>query len=151
VTPAAIPSGGAQERLDAGSQHTPDRFKDQFYAHAWEITLDEVTAPTEQLFEQTTYWDQFDAEAAELSTEDRRSRQEANTVHNLRKYGLSVAQLKQALKDLGFYDGTVDDKYVDGIAKALERFQTAFKLRHIDGFFGPLTYAKMAEIAHRRS
>jgi hypothetical protein len=95
------------------------------------------------------HWDRFEDTVSRLTSEGRFEVQKANTLHYLEKYGLTVPELKAALRRIGFDCGEVDDDISSNLIDAILRFQVAENLRHHDGVFGPLTYLRMAEVAHR--
>ena len=56
--------------------------------------------------------------------------------------GESVKRLQQKLKDLGYYNGTVDGKYGSGTVTAVQSFQTMNGLT-VDGIAGPTTQQRL--------
>jgi TIR domain/Putative peptidoglycan binding domain len=94
------------------------------------------------------HWDSFEHYVEALPPNLQSAVQIANSIVYLATYGLSVFQLKKQMQVLGFYAGPIDDEFESDLVEAIVQFQVAYNLRHRDGIFGPLTYLKMAEVAH---
>lgn len=88
------------------------------------------------------YWDQFDARIGRLTAENKFRAQRANSLAYLEMWHLTVEQLRVALGALG-YPTPANEHFTEELAAALQLFQEDQCMRHIDGFFGELTYAQM--------
>jgi hypothetical protein len=66
-----------------------------------------------------------------------------NTLEYLGKWGLGVQSLKLCLTRLGYYHAEPTNEYTEDVVPALTAFQTDHMMRHIDGYFGDLTYREM--------
>jgi len=121
-----------------------------FYRATAQVWSEERTLTADQRVGRAEHWDDFAALVDAVGDSERLRIQCENTRHYLRKYGLTVRELKKALHDLESYDGLVDDELDERLVVALVRFQVAHNLRHHDGVFGPVTYLKMAELAKSR-
>lgn len=111
------------------------------------VWAEERILTVDEKLKRSRHWDNFESYVRSLHSKGRRSVQELNTLHYIREYGLTVAELKQQLASLGFFKGPIDNSFTDQLTVALLSFQTANSLRHLDGVFGPMTYLKMAEVA----
>jgi hypothetical protein len=123
-----------------------DSAKD-FYAYAPVVAKQLVTDL--EVLARNIHWDKFDAHVSSLEGDDRFRTQKANSIHYLRTWGLTVAQLRNALASLGFPTST-DPAFTPDLAKALQDFQKTHCLRHVDGVFGQLTYRQMYDL-HRQA
>lgn len=139
---------GLQEILSALDHLRREQSRKSFYARVPDFWRSEVEGDEQFRQARNVHWDNFNNLVDALPSVERRKTQELNTKHYLEMYDLSISQLKQALKDIGFFNGVVDDEYEDAVVLSIERFQRAFNLRHVDGVFGPLTYAAMAAVAN---
>lgn len=70
--------------------------------------------------------------------------QQMYTLSHLNEIGVTVAQLKAALKQLQYYVGVIDESFDPALAAAIVRFQHDSGLDP-DGIAGTLTYAKIAQ------
>lgn len=122
--------------------------KDADFYHAIPTVWAEDRALTDaEKWERSEHWDHFRATVNLLPSDSRLKAQKENTLYYLRKYDITVRQLKEALSRLGVLEGPVDDDLNAHLIRSILRFQVLQNLRHHDGVFGPLTYLKMAEVA----
>ena len=96
--------------------------------------------------ERNEHWDGLARVMAGLRSEQKFEVQKRNSLYYLKEWGISVRQLRMALKSIGFESGEMSLEFNADLALALIAFQRHHCVRHIDGIFGPLTYLKMREI-----
>ena len=125
--------------------------KNDFFHAVDKVWFEEIDIPEEEAEKQKAYWDRYHKDLMALP-EDRKLRlQKDNTLDYLKKYQLTLIQLKSVMKVLGFYGGQVDnDEFDVDLVRAIEAFQRKYQLRHIDGMFGQLTYLKLEEVYSRK-
>ena len=111
-----------------------------FYAYA-PVVLRQVRQDPDRR-ERNEYWDRFDAGIGGLSAHDKFRAQRANSLNYLGMWHLTVEQLRLALGSLG-YPTLESNDVTEDLVSALEHFQQDQCMRHVDGFFGELTYAQM--------
>lgn len=87
----------------------------------------------------------FQEELQALPQEERLKRQEFFTRRHLTRLKVSLPEVKQKLKEGGFYKGEVDDNFDLATAAAIAAFQESAGLSPADGIFGTITYQKLAE------
>jgi len=121
-----------------------------FYAPAERLWREELSVGDQVRAERNAHWDDFARFIGTRDDVERRRIQCMNSLNYLEQFGLTVRQLKNALKDLGFYTGPLDDSYGSDVSIAVENFQSAYNLRHVDGVFGPMTYLAMAQVSAQR-
>jgi murein L,D-transpeptidase YcbB/YkuD len=78
-----------------------------------------------------------------MSEEQRAAEQEMFTRSYLKKFGVTLTQVKQALKNVGAYDGDIDELFDSSVGDAIRAFQVQNGLEP-DGIFGTLTYKKLS-------
>jgi hypothetical protein len=122
---------------------------DDFYRAIAKVWAEDRKLGEQEKLERAEHWDHFRAVVNLLPTAGRLQVQMENTLHYLREYGLTVRQLKDALRRLGALKGVVDDELDANLIQSLLQFQVLHNLRHHDGVFGPLTYLKMSEVAQQ--
>jgi hypothetical protein len=111
-----------------------------FYAYAPIVSRQLASSPL--LEARNAYWDKFCENLLLKNEQDRFELQQVNTVHYLQQWGLTVQQLRYELSRFGF-DTCNNQKFSKDLADALEGFQRANCMRHIDGMFGELTYREL--------
>lgn len=77
--------------------------------------------------------------------------QEQQSRLNLQRSDLSLAEFKSMLKQAGFYDGEIDDRFTASLKDAIKKFQTKSQLDTVDGIVGRLTILKLSESINHRS
>lgn len=70
--------------------------------------------------------------------------QKLNSEQYLQHFGLKVQDLKEKLQQLDYFNGEINNEFTKELANSLEIFQMDNNMRHIDGFFGELTYDMIA-------
>jgi hypothetical protein len=61
--------------------------------------------------------------------------------------GSDVMRIQESLKNLGFYTGTIDGIFGDGMEYAVRSFQKTYRMK-VDGIVGRQTYEKIIEQEH---
>jgi hypothetical protein len=89
------------------------------------------------------HFDDYNASYEAGSEEDKFRLRRLNTEAYLAKWGLQISALKHKLQVLGYYQGHISDEYCEELGDAIARFQRQHMMRHIDGYFGELTYRQM--------
>jgi hypothetical protein len=138
---------GIGEILETIRYHDAERARKDFYAPAARLLAEELNLDDAFQKSRNEYWDAFGRRVDAQMPEMKRVYQKANTLCYLREYGLTIRQLKGALKELRVQPGEINDDYEESVAVALEAFQRRFNLRHVDGIFGPVTYLMMRQVA----
>lgn len=119
---------------------------EEAFSRAFEnLQRDEKDLPPDFLERRSRHWDEWDEDLQNLPGLERFQAQRKNSLIYLEKLGLTVRELKEKLAQLGFYEGEVNNSFSRDLAQAIEDFQRANNMRHIDGMFGQLTLAKMKE------
>lgn len=121
-----------------------------FYRAVPSVRRTEDALPGETLDDRNTHWDQYCANLAALDPGARLAKQRKMSRRKLKRYGLEVRELKGELQRLGYYRGPVDNEFTEDLAAAIELFQRRNNLRHVDGFFGELTYLTMESVSRLR-
>lgn len=122
-----------------------DRDFDHAVAHVWS---EERVLRGPLRARRAASWDHFEQVVSSLPASEKFEVQQLNSISYLDELGLTAAALKEALGRLGFRPGVAGNNFDAALADAIVRFQVLHNLRHHDGIFGPLTYLKMAEVAH---
>lgn len=138
-------AGGVAVLVASLSDYIAEDSAKDFYAYAPIITKQLVTDLS--VAARNDHWDRFDVFVASLKGAERFNVQKRNSLVYLRRWGLTVAQLRTELGALGFPTSS-DPEFTLELARALEDFQRTHCLRHVDGVFGELTYRQMYEL-HR--
>jgi murein L,D-transpeptidase YcbB/YkuD len=68
------------------------------------------------------------------------------TLNHLEDAGIDIQTLKKLFKDLGYYQGAVDEFFNPGLVQAIEEFQVKNIPGQPDGIVGPITLFKIAEL-----
>jgi hypothetical protein len=134
-----------------GVRRIADVFRRSFYHAVDSVRQELVNVDDDTLVARSAYWDTWNKRLAGLSEQERLQVLKKNTGQYLDKWSLSVAQLKQQLHELGYYDGPADDDLSDSLVEAIKRFQRNYNLRHVDGVFGELTYLEMERVSSARA
>ena len=95
--------------------------------------------------QRSQYWDNYDEFVKNLDKEQRFELQKKNSLLYLRKFGLTVHDLKEGLAKLGYYKGSIDDEFSEDLVAAIEYFQRVNNMRYVDGIFGELTLEKITQ------
>jgi hypothetical protein len=114
-----------------------DRFIDVFFEKGGDLFPPGDRTRVQEFFDD---YDRFFNRHSEI---DKNGLRRLNTERYLEEWGLSIAILKEKLKLLGFYRGTIDDNYTEDLPEAISGFQRDSMMRQIDGYFGELTYERM--------
>lgn len=139
---------GLDEVLDAVAHYEATKLNADFFHAVDRVRIELANVPEAFAVHRHDHWDTFSEGVESLFSKERLMVQKRNTEHYLRKYRLSVVQLKKELGFLGVYDGAaVNDELTDDVIEAIIRFQRNHNLRHADGVFGPLTYSEMEKVA----
>lgn len=105
-------------------------------ARAQEREQRRSTADSDALREQ---FNRFEERLPTLAPEDLLRVQREDSLTYLASIGLSVGEVKMALKQAELYDGEVDDQFTTAVAKAVADFQRTRRLPNVDGIVGPDT------------
>jgi hypothetical protein len=81
-----------------------------------------------------------------LPLEERLKRQKKYTIQHLNKAEISIYDLKEMLKKLGFHQGEINNKFNEELAASISKFQEKYHVTPIDGTCGPKTLSKLREI-----
>lgn len=119
--------------------------EDAFLKSFESLKREEQELPASFIEQRNRHWDRFDDYMQRLDGEQRFAAQKENSLIYLKNFGLTVRELKERLAKLGHYKGTIDNTFSQDLATAIEQFQRVNNMRHIDGFFGELTFERMAE------
>jgi hypothetical protein len=127
------------------------RQSDFFFA-AQKVWGKEINLLKETAADRNKYWDKFShtVEAMENSPEKYRIQKRA-TKKKLKKFGLSIFQLKEQLKAIRLYEGTINNQFTDDLVDVITAFQRIYNLRHHDGIFGELTYLELERVTKHSS
>lgn len=81
-----------------------------------------------------------------LPPESKINLQKRLTLNHLGQAGIDVSSLKDLLKKLGYYQGSMDQNFDLELVQSIERFQAENVLGQPDGIVGPITLDKIAEL-----
>jgi len=113
---------------------------DQFLNSYSELKNKEKEMTPEEKRKRFKHFDNYDDLINSKSPEERFHLQKLNSESYLKEFGLTVKILKEKLALLNFYGGEIDNEFTRELANSLEMFQIENSMRHVDGFFGELTY-----------
>ncbi|MFM9950567.1 MAG: peptidoglycan-binding protein [Saprospiraceae bacterium] len=117
---------------------------DRFLISHKKLKEDERKMTLEEKKARFQHFDSYDDFINSKPPEERFSLQKLNSEVYLKDFGLSIKDLKLKLKALNYFDGELDNDFTRELANSLEMFQHDNSMRHIDGFFGELTYDMIA-------
>lgn len=80
-----------------------------------------------------------------LSLSEKLKKQETHTRKHLNKFALSINELKQTLKEVGVYDGIINQEFNQELVNAIIRFQEDYDITPVDGICGLKTLSKLGE------
>lgn len=118
---------------------------DDFFEYLKFIEKQNRNLTHEFISERNEHWENFQETIDALDADLKFEVQKMNTLSYLHTYGLTVTELKVKLLQLGHFTGEVNNSFTTEVVESLIKFQRMNNLKHVDGVFGPLTYAKMAE------
>jgi hypothetical protein len=95
-------------------------------------------------------FDDFSEHLESLPAQEQLSNQEQFSRSYLKDLKITLPEIKTMLKKLGYYDGAVDDSFTPELAEAIKSFQGKNSVKPVDGIFGNLTYAKLAELVQQQ-
>lgn len=133
-----------KEKLESVEKRIAE-IEDAFVKSFEGLRREEQELPLSFIEQRNRQWDRYDEYMQSLDKEQRFEAQRENSLFYLKKFGLSVRDLKERLAKLGYYQGYVNDDFSRDLPAAIEHFQRINNMRHIDGIFGELTFEKMAE------
>lgn len=81
-----------------------------------------------------------------LPPESKINLQKRLTLNHLNDAGIDVQTLKSVFKDLGYYQGAIDQFFNPELVQSIERFQAEKIPGQPDGIVGPITLSKIAEL-----
>jgi murein L,D-transpeptidase YcbB/YkuD len=81
-----------------------------------------------------------------LPPESKINLQKRLTLNHLGQAGIDVSSLKDLLKKLGYYQGSIDQIFDLELVQSIERFQAENVPGQPDGIVGPITLDKIAEL-----
>jgi hypothetical protein len=119
--------------------------EDAFVKSFESLKQEERELPPSFIEQRNRHWDRYDEHMQGLDGQQRFESQRENSLVYLKKFGITVQDLKERLAKLGYYKGDINNVFSQDLAKAIEHFQKINNMRHIDGMFGELTFEKMAE------
>jgi Putative peptidoglycan binding domain len=82
----------------------------------------------------------------ELTPEERLKEQKRYTEFDLNTVGMSIANLKTILQELGFYQDNIDEVFNVELAQSIKAFQEKYEVTPFDGTAGPKTLSKLSEV-----
>jgi hypothetical protein len=138
---------GFQQLVKSINGYLAEDAATDFYAYAPIVAKQLVMGPITDA--RNKHWDSFDSYVSSLRGTDRFKVQKLNCLQYLNKWGLTVTQLRKELCVLGF-PTPEDEEFSEDLVMALEDFQRTHCMRHVDGFFGELTYRQMYELHRSR-
>jgi len=109
------------------------------------ILEEEDSLSIEEIENRNKHWDNYRNHMKSLSKNDLFLYQKNNTMFYLERYGMSVQEIKKHLRNLGYYDGKLDNEFTENFALSIEKFQNLNNMRHVDGMIGELTLKKIEE------
>ena len=83
--------------------------------------------------------------------EEKLHKQEFFTQMHLRNASMDIAQLKEALNQLGYYHSSIDKSFSPELAQAIEKFQSEHVEDQPDGIAGPITLSKIDKLLRSQS
>ena len=113
--------------------------KQTLYGAMEKLNIEESSLTPEELARRGGYWDEYQTYLDSLSGTEKFAAQRDNSLFYLRKYGVTVTDIKESLKQLGYYSGEMGDDFTPELAEAVVRFQRLTNMRHVDGVIGELT------------
>src|SRR6185312_14891381 len=120
--------------------------EENFFTGADRIRIQEQYLTTEELEKRKKSFDANSAILRSLSPGERLFEQERATRYCLFDLCLTIATVKRALHDAGFYDGEIDDNFDQGFVDSVAAFQKDQHLDQVDGIYGRLTHQALARI-----
>lgn len=96
------------------------------------------------------HWDSFQRYMEGLNEKALFLHQKKNSLFYLDKFDLSVAEIKNKLNYLGYYNGEQDNEFSRDFVMAIESFQKLNNMRHIDGMIGELTLKELETRVNER-
>jgi hypothetical protein len=113
------------------------------------VNAEESALSPEKLAKRDKLFDDYQRRMEGVPSSERFRLQRLNTLRYLDRYGVSIRQVKEHLRNLSAYSGQVDDEFSPDLADAIEQFQRQNDMRHVDGMIGQLTlrqtYTKLEE------
>ncbi len=115
----------------------------EFANHLDKVNLAEQALPEFVKSQRANIYSNFTKHLWNTSPDLRFEKQKMFSLAHLKRIGLTVSQLKAALKSLQLYKGNTDNNFDPELATAIVQFQLNNSLEP-DGIFGTMTYVKMA-------
>ena len=117
---------------------------DQFFASYEKFKEQENQMTLEQIKARSLHFDDYDKFISSMPPGERFELQKLNSENYLKEFGLTAEELKKKLQQLNYFNGEINNEFTRELANSLEMFQVKNNMRHIDGFFGELTYDMIA-------
>jgi hypothetical protein len=125
------------------TSHQQGTLQKEFANHLSNVLLSEKALPESVKNERANIYTKFTKHLWNSPPELRFEHQKMFTLAHLKKIGLTISQLKVALKKLELYEGKMDNSFDPKLATAIVQFQLNNGLEP-DGICGSMTYMKIA-------
>lgn len=123
-----------------------EKLDNKLLASLGQVRQSEAALTREARENRQRIYDESAQALALLPPESRVNIQKRLTIEHIHKAGIDVQTLKGVFKDLGYYQGSVDQFFNSELVQAIERFQAEKIPGQPDGIVGPITLTKIAEL-----
>jgi murein L,D-transpeptidase YcbB/YkuD len=123
-----------------------EKLDNRLLASLGQVRQSEAALTREARESRQRIYDESAQALALLPPETKINLQKRLTLNHLNDAGIDIQTLKGVFKDLGYYQGAVDQFFDPELVQAIERFQSEKILGQPDGIVGPVTLSKIAEL-----